>query len=150
MPSAIKWEAGWVSRSNVLSTELNALANAARTAAGTEVDNATNLDQYGKVEINVDFVSAPSAGAYFDLHMLTAPDGTDYEDGSGSVDPGSHTLVARIPVRADTAAQRLMSRVFPLEPAKTKFILLNQSGQAFPATGSTVELFTTNDEVQNA
>lgn len=150
MPSAIQWEAAWNSEGNVLSTELNSLADGSRTNAGTEVDNSTNLDQYGKVEINVTFGSAPSAGAYVDLHAVTAPDGTNYEDGSSSVDPGSHTMVARIPVRATTSAQRLMSRVFPLEPAKTKFILVNQTGQAFPASGSTVELFSSNDEVQNA
>jgi hypothetical protein len=56
--------------------------------------------------------------------------------------------VATIPVRADTAAQRLASRVFALEPAKTKFILENKTSQPFPATGSVVKVFSTGDEAQ--
>jgi hypothetical protein len=44
MANAIKWEAAPTSRGNVLSTELNSLANDARTDAGTEVDNSVNLE----------------------------------------------------------------------------------------------------------
>lgn len=148
MANAVQWQGAWTSRSNVLSTELNSLADGSRTNAGTEVDNSTNLDQYGKLEINVTFGSNPDAGATVQLHMVTAPDGTNYEDGSSSADPGSHTLVDVIPVKASTSAQRLMSRLIPLQPAKTKFILYNDTGQAFPASGSTVELFTNNLEIQ--
>lgn len=148
MANAIKWAGAWTSRSNVLSTELNSLANTSRTNAGTAVDNSTNLDQYGKLELNVTFGTAPDSGATVKIFMVTAPDGTNYEDGSSSVAPGSHTLVDIIPVKASTSAQRLMSRIIPLQPAPTKFLLENQTGQAFPATGSAVELFTNNDEVQ--
>ncbi len=149
MANAILWQAPWVDRGDVLDDELNALANGSRTNAGLEIDNSTNLDQYGQFELTVDFVSAPSAGATVDIHMITAPDGTNYADGSSTVDPGVHTVVATIPIRADTAAQRLVSRPFEMEPAKTKFILMNRTGQAFPATGSIVALYTTNSEIQS-
>lgn len=148
MANAIKWESLYAARGDVLTTELNALANGSRTAAGSAVDNGANLDQYAAVQLDVDFVSAPSSGAYVDVFMVRALDGTNYEDGSASVDPGTHTLVAVIPVRADTAAQKLMSRQFVLPPCPVKFILGNRTGQAFPATGSTLKLFTANDEVQ--
>jgi hypothetical protein len=148
MANAIKWEAAWNSRGNVLTTQLNSLADGSRTAAGAEISNQTNLDQYGKLELNVTFGSVPGTGAYVAIYQVTAPDGTNYEDGSSSVDPGMHTCIARIPVRGTTSAQRLMSPVFQLQPAKTKYLLENQAGQAFPASGSTVELFTSNDEVQ--
>lgn len=148
MPSAVKWEAAWNSRSTVLTTQLNALAAGSRTAVGTEIDNSTNLDQYGKVELSVDFVSAPAAGGYFNIYAVVAADGTNYEDGSDTVDPGLHRIVATIPARATTAAQRLTSKVFLMEPAKTKFILENKTDQAFPASGSTLTLFTGNDESQ--
>ncbi len=146
--NAILWQSAWVDRGDVLDDELDALANGSRTNAGLEIANQTNLDQFGKLELTVDFVSAPSATATVSIYMVTAPDGTNYEDGSSTVDPGAHTLVCTIPVRADTAAQRLCSKVFALEPAKTKFILLNNTGQAFPATGSILTLYTSNDEVQ--
>ena len=141
-----KW-AAYTSRGNVLSTELNALANAGRSAAGTEVDNGTNLDMYGVLELQVTFGTAPSAGGYVEIYMVTAPDGTNYEDGSNTVDPGTHKLVDRIPVRAVTTAQRLSGRLIPLLPEKMKFLLYNGSGQAFPASGSTLKLYTTNRTV---
>lgn len=148
MPNAIKWEAGWVSRGTVLTTQLNALANDARSAAGSEIANQTNLDQLAILELLVTFAVAPAAGAIVQIHMIQALDGTNYEDGSDTVDPGIHTAIASIPVKAVTTAQRVRSNRFLIDPAKTKFILLNKSGQAFPATGSTLTLYTTNDEVQ--
>lgn len=148
MANAIQWQSSWTSRSTVLTTELNSLADASRTNAGTEVDNSTNLDQYGKLELSVTFGTNPSAGAYVEIHMVTAPGGTNYEDGSSSVDPGLHTVVCSIPVRATTSAQRLMSPMFTMQPAKTKFILLNKTGQSFPSSGSTLTLYTDNDEIQ--
>lgn len=141
-----KW-AAFTSRGNVLSTELNALASAGRSAAGTEVDNGTNLDMYGVLELQVTFGTAPSAGGYVEIYMVTAPNGTNYEDGSDTVDPGTHKLVDRIPVRAVTTAQRLSGRLIPLLPEKMKFLLYNGSGQAFPASGSILTLYTTNRTV---
>jgi hypothetical protein len=141
-----KWDV-FTSRSTVLTTELNALANAGRSAAGTEINNATNKDMYGQLELAVTFGTAPSAGGFVEIYMVNALDGTNYEDGSNTVDPGTHKLVDRIPVRAVTTAQRLNGRMIPLEPAKTKFLLLNGSGQAFPASGSTLTLYTTNRTV---
>lgn len=141
-----KW-ASYTSRGNVLSSELNSLASAGRSAAGTEVDNGANLDMYGVLELQVQFGTAPSAGGYVEIYMVTAPDGTNYEDGSNSVDPGTHKLVDRIPVRAVTTAQRLTGRMIPLLPEKMKFLLRNGSGQAFPSSGSTLTLYTTNRTV---
>lgn len=148
MPNAIQWQAAWTDRGNVLTTELNSLANAARSAPGTELANQTNLDQYGQLEVSVTFAVAPSAGGFLQIHMVTAPDGTNYQDGAAADDPGFQTVVAVIPLRAVTTAQRVMSPIFTLYPAKTKFLLFNSSGQAFPATGSTVKLYTNNDEIQ--
>ena len=142
-----KWD-GFTDRGNVLSTELNSLANSTRTAAGTEVDNGVNKDVYGKLELKVTFGVAPTANSYMDIYMVTATDGSTYEDGSSSVDPGVHNLVDRIPVRAVTTAQILTGRLFHMLPAKTKFLILNASGQSFPASGSTLRLYTTNRKVE--
>ena len=147
MANAIKWQA-YTDRGNVLTTELDALADAARSAAGSEIANQTNLDQLAVLELLVTFGTAPSAGGYVQVHMVQAPDGTNYEDGSATVDPGIHTAVVTIPVKAVTTAQRVKSNRFQIGPGKTKFLLLNKSGQAFPLIGSTLRLYTTNDEVQ--
>ena len=148
MPNLIQWDAAPNTEGNVLSTELNSLADGSRTNAGTEVDNSANLDTYALLELTVTFGTAPSAGGYLALFMVTAPDGTQYSDGSSSVDPGADTWVLNIPVRAVTTIQHKITKIFPLPNAKFKFILENQSGQAFPASGSTVELFSMNYELQ--
>ena len=148
MASAVKWEAVWTSRGTVLTTELNSLANVAHSTVGTEIDNSANLDQYGKVEIYLGSLS-PAAGAYVQLHMTTAPGGTNYEDVPTSVNAANHTVVAVIPLgTAPTSAKRVMSPMFVMQPAKTKFVLYNAAGVALAATTNTVTLYTTNDESQ--
>ncbi len=148
MANQILWGTVPNSRGNVLAAELNALADAARSNQGTEVDNSVNLDTYAMLEFNVDPSAAFSAGGYVALYLITAPDGASYGDGSSSVDPGADTWILNIPLRAVATAQRKITKVFPLPPAKFKFILENQSGLVFPSAGTTVELFTMNYEVQ--
>lgn len=148
--NAIQWEAS-VSEGNVLSTELNSLAAAARTNAGTEFDNTPgsgNNASRGRLRLAVDFASAPAAGGYVAVYRVDALDGTNYPDGSSSVDPGAHAWVCNIPVRADTAAQVLDSPEIPLGPWKQKFILENKTSQPFPASGSTLALWTYREEVE--
>lgn len=150
MASAIKWEAAWVDRSTVLTTELNALANNGICAAGTGYDNTSNLDQYAALELSVDFVSAPTSGGYVNIFLVESLDGTNYSDATTTAgDAGIMRFIGAIPLAAVTAAQRIASPfTFMLRPGKAKFVLENKSGQAFPASGSTLKLFTTNDEAQ--
>lgn len=148
MANAVKWDDPFVAQGNVLSTELNSLGNGSRTNAGTAFDNSASLHQYACLELNVQFGSNPSSGATVDVFMIMAPDGTNYGDGSSSVSPGTQHLIAVIQVNANTNAQRLHSRMFTLPPCKVKFLLNNNTGQSFPASGSTLKLFTANDELQ--
>ena len=151
MANKILWDAVATSRGTVLTTELDNLAAAAFSAAGTEIDNATNLDQYAWVEFDYDFADNPHAGDYVTLFMLKALDGTNYQGaGDGTNGPGAHAVVAAIPINftADHAAHVAMSGVFRLPPCKIKFVLQNNGTRALAASGSVVELFTANDEVQ--
>lgn len=148
MANAIEWETTPTSRGNVLAAEMNALADAARTDQGTEVDNSVNLDTYAMLEFNVDPTAAFSSGGFVSIFLIAAPDGSNYGDGSSSVDPGADTWILNIPLRAVATAQRKITKVFPLPPAKIKFILENQAGLVFPSAGTTLELFTMNFEVQ--
>lgn len=149
MANAIKWTT-WTARGNVLSSELDALASGSRTNAGTEIANQTNLDQWGKIQLDITFGSAPVAGSVVRIYMVTAPDGSAYEDGSSSVPPGTHKLIDSVLVKAVATAQKLTTAPFRLEPAPTKFIVENgaSTGQALSASGHTAKLFTANDEVQ--
>jgi hypothetical protein len=149
--ASAKW-ATLADRGNVLvssaAPDLYGLANGSRTNAGNEINNASNLEEYGWLELNVTFGSSPTAGGYVAIYMVTAPDGTNYEDGSSTVDPGAHTWVCNIPVRASTSAQRLRSPMILLQPFKTKFIALNSTGVAFPSTtAATIKLWTSYETV---
>src|SRR3990172_9502987 len=72
---ALLWQAAPTSRGTVLTTELNALANAACSGVGTEIDNSTNLDQYGCVDIVLATLD-PAAGGYLQLFITQAVGGT--------------------------------------------------------------------------
>ena len=145
---AILWQAAPVSRSTVLTTELNALANAACSAVGPEIDNSTNLDQYGCVDIVLATLD-PAAGGYLQLFIIQAVGGTTYEDPpTTTTNPGTHMLVATLNLLDTSSAKRVQSAWFRLPPSKIKFVLYNGSGVALNATGNTVTLYTGNDEVQ--
>src|SRR4030067_587328 len=125
MPSKELWDAPATSRGNVLSTELNNLAAAAFSAAGTEVDNSINLDQYGWLELDYDLAANPAVGGYMSLFLLKALDGTNYEGvGDGTNGPGGHSLMAVIPIQftADHAAHISMSPMFRLPPCQINFL----------------------------
>lgn len=147
MANAIKWEGAWTSRSTVLTTEMNSLANGSRTAAGTEIDNSTNLDQYCCLEIYLASLT-PTSGGYLQVHLVSAPGGTNYSEGDGSTDPGNDRLVAVLPLRAATGTVRKVTGLIPIPPAKIKFLLTNNSGAALASSGNTVTMYTVNDEVQ--
>lgn len=135
------------SRGSILTTELDALANGSRTAASSALANGTNKDRFGVAELTVDFVSAPTDYATCDLYGIPAYDGTNYADGSNSVRPSEEHYLASFQMLATASPQRLMTRPFELISCNMKFILVNKSGQAFPASGSIVKLYTFNREI---
>lgn len=145
--NVIKWAAALVDRGAVLTTQLNSLGDATLSAVGAEIDNSVNLDTFGILELNVAFGSAPVSTGIIEIYELVAPDGTNYGDGGASVNPGLLAYVAAIPLKSVTTAQRIHSHPIKLKPAKTKWLLFNRAGQAFPASGSTLKLFTANESV---
>jgi hypothetical protein len=130
----------------LLSTELNSLANNAG-ALGVEYDNATNDYIYGLFELAVTFGSNPTAGNTVDLYLIPCPDGTNYDDavtGASGAAPAS-CYAGGFPLRAVTTAQRVplgfgASGPVLLPPCKFKAFVLNKSGVAMPASGSTIKM----------
>jgi hypothetical protein len=145
MPSSIKYEVASIA--NLATTELNSLA-AGSAALGAEYDNATNLYLYGFFELNVDFASAPAAGGVIDLYLIPAPDGTNYDDnttGASEYAPLT-TFIGSFPIQATANAQKIplggpgFPNLVPLPPCKLKAFLVNNTNQAFPASGSTLKM----------
>ena len=131
---------------SLATTELNSLANNAG-ALGAEYDNATNDYIFGLFELNVTFGSAPTAGNTVDLYLIPAPDGTNYDDAiTGAAGSAPATAYAGgFPLRAVTTAQKIplglgAQGYIPLPPTKFKVFVVNKSGVAFPASGSTIKM----------
>lgn len=140
-----KWNAAAIT--SLATTELNSLANAAG-ALGVEYDNATNDYPFGMFELTVTFAVAPTAGKTVDLYIVPATDGTNYSTNvtGASGYAQSTSYVGSFPLQAVTTLQRLnlggigARGTLYLPPVKFKAYLLNSSGQAFPASGSTLKM----------
>jgi len=78
------------SQSNLLTTELNSLANNG-TAIGSAYDNTVGQtgDGYAlcDLEIVCTYGSAPTANTGVSFWFIGTQDGTNYEDGDGSTTP---------------------------------------------------------------
>ena len=149
MVSAVKWQAA-PTKTQIMTTQLDGLANNTISSASTEVDNSVNLDTYAWLELNVTFGSAPSdANPTVDVYMAKAPDGTNYESAplTGGAQQG-HMFIGSFPVQKVTSAQRIVVGPIPLPPTKFQLYLDNQTGQAMAANGNTLDIYTDNLEGQ--
>ena len=116
---------------SVLTTEVNALANNANSAASSAVDNTSNLDRFMDLELVLSTQgSARSAGATVQVFMTRSVDGTNYDD----VNETTASLVAVFALDAATTARRLSVGNIRVGPGKWKLFARNQTGQAFGAT----------------
>jgi len=144
--ATVKWGA-LVSRGSVLTTEMNALANAGFAALGPVYDNRSNLDRWGWVELTLASLT-PVAGACVYVFMSPTLDDTDYDDGPSSTNPASHLLVAVLAIKTGVGAKKVVSLApFALPPGQVKFSVKNQAGVALGATGNVLALFTANESV---
>lgn len=150
MANAIKWEGAWVDRGNVLTTEMNSLANDAYIlqSVASAIANQTNLDQYGMFELDLASLD-PSAGGCVEVYGVRSLDGgSTYEDTPGTNNPATHLLLAVIPLDEASSAKNAFSKPFWFDPNATKFCVKNRAGVAFASSGNTLKLWTNNDEIQ--
>jgi len=120
---------------SVLTTELNSIANAAVSAASAAIDNTTALDLFDDLTLTLATQSARSAGATVTVLMVQALDGTNYDD--AQVTCGQ--MVAVFSLDAATTARQVSARDVPIPPGLFKYFVLNNTGQAFAASGNLLE-----------
>ena len=144
--ATVKWSAAVASLGNVLTTELNALANAAYSAIGSEIDNGgANLNKYFWLELNLGSLT-PGANPTVQIFATLAPSG-NYEDPPSATNSGYPMSLGSFPIATGTGTKRVTVPAFQLPPMKIKFVLLNSAGVALAATGNTLTLYAANDAV---
>ena len=123
-----------------LSTGLNSLANNTMSAASSTISNATNLDMYVDIEVNLASLS-PSSGAYVALYILEAVDGTNFPAQSDAdLRLTTTQLLCSVPVgTTSAAAQRVAVRNVVIPPGSFQIKLDNQTGATLNASGNTVK-----------
>lgn len=130
---------------SLLTTELNALANNAASAASSAIANQTNLDVYADIELVLASLS-PAAPNYATLYILEAIDGSNYPSATAAVlrnQPSQILCTFALDTTAATA-QRVVVRNVLLPPGSFKVVLDNQAGVALGGTGNTVKMITYN------
>lgn len=137
--ATIKLEAYQTAITALTASNLASLANGARVISAA-IDNGTNLALYCDVEVDLDYATAPAAGAQIELYFVPSVDGTNYLDGSTTVDPPASCLVGIVDLQAVNTVQRRGLRYVAMPPGLFKVLLKNTGGQALDATGSAVTL----------
>jgi hypothetical protein len=155
MANKIIWDARPTASELIAATGvLKNLANAATAISPTDVANGTALNTYADFLLYLhDFAAAPTAGGYFECHIIYEFNTTygDGEDGdlAGTPNLTGNTLVGVFPVKASDEDQYIQLMGVPIRPHDFRVLLVNKCGQAIPNTdGSTLNIFTYCDEVQ--
>lgn len=126
---------------DVITTGLNSLANnAAALSAAQSNDAADEGDLYADLELAVTFGTAPTENALVEVYIVRTVDGTNHETDSAEGRP-KNGYVGGFVVDNVTTAQRLILPFVLLPPRDFKILLINKSGQAFPASGSTLKAY---------
>lgn len=154
MANKVLWDARPTAATLIATTgTLKNLANAAN-AISDEHANGTNLNTHADFLLYVhDFAAAPTAGGYFELHIVYEFDTTlgDGEDGdlAGTPNLTANTLVGIFPVKASDEDQTIQLVGIPIGPHDFKCVVVNRSGQAIPNTdGSYLKIYSYCQEVQ--
>ena len=127
--TSFPWSAP-TSRTTGIASE--SIANAAGFV-GSTINNATNLDDTLDLQITINCASAPTANTVLYVYLLLSIDGTNYEDGSASIQPVK-VPIASIPARAVTGAQVVSVAGIPIPPQPFKISCWNALGQTSTTT----------------
>lgn len=130
MSNVAKWIAGAQAYSSGNLADNTAMASRANgyynvcqvSAADVVIDNATNLDTWLSVTVNLGSWT-PAVTDYLELYSLYAADGTNYESGSSSYLPEFDRLLASKQLSTNTsAAAKRFTLWMPILPFKMKIL----------------------------
>jgi hypothetical protein len=155
MANKIQWDARPTASELIAAAGvLKNLANAGVAITAADHANGTNLNTHADFLLYLhDFAAAPTAGGYFELHIIYEF-GTIYGDGedgdvAGTPTLTGNTLAGIFPVKAADEDQYIQLVGIPIGPHDFRVIVVNKCGQAIPNTdGSTLNIFPYCLEVQ--
>jgi len=154
MPKTILWNARPSAEELIAAAgSLKNLANNGIAISG-ECANGTGLFTTADFLLYLhDFAAAPTAGGYFELHIVYQFGAImgDGEDGdlAGTPNLTGSTLMGIFPVKASDEDQYIQLVGVPIGPHDFQVCLINKCGQAIPnADGSTLNVFRYCLEVQ--
>lgn len=132
----------WTSSGGDEVLTLTSLANG-DGRAGDEHDFGANFPQFIRVEIELDFNVAPTAGEIVNLFWASSKDGTNYDGECSGSDAAYNdeddlrrlTLIKSLVCTNDTDSQRA-SGLLRLPARYGLPVVSNQSGQALTSTGT--------------
>lgn len=130
---------------NVLTTELNSLADGNVSALSPEQNNGTNLDTLADFQIDLASLTISSTNAYVTVYIVPTVDGTNYPDmaaGSYGNYAAQYAVGTALIKNVSAAAARACLSRIPLPPGKYKVALRNSVGAALASSGNTVAIRT--------
>lgn len=136
--AVLKLKAYEAAVANVLTTELNSLANNTNTAASGLIQNDTGLHLYATFELILAAQGTNrTAGAFIGLYVIEALDGTTLD----TVNHDTAQLLCAFPLDSGALAARQVSRRFnQLAPGEYAFFARNATGQTLAASGSSIRV----------
>tara|TARA_Y100001949_G_C15844002_1_gene267562 strand:- start:255 stop:701 length:447 start_codon:yes stop_codon:yes gene_type:complete len=139
MPTESKWEAP-AAIVSYLTTELNSLADGANVL-GAKIDNVADgeNEMFVNLELNLASTSSRDADARIEIYILYSVDDTNFDMGSASVDPRPESLLTVLSLDAATTARYRTAVNLPIQPFDFKLLVMNEIGQSFFGSGSTLK-----------
>ena len=133
------WKAYEFAASTIIGTGMNALADGANSL-GPEIDNSALGNVFDDLIISlIEASGTRTADAHVKVTVLRAIDGSAYPEGDDSVDPSpsNDTYTALFGTDASIVVQTISGIVLP--NSKFKYLVQNETGLKFGATGNTIE-----------
>ena len=123
---------------NVLTTQLNALADGSVTALSSEIDNSTNQHLYCDFQVDLISLNIASTTAFLHIFIVPTVDGTNYPDWTSGAAATYHSAYLRgvILVQSGNSAHRVNFEEIRIPPGKYKVAIRNGLGVAMATSDS--------------
>jgi hypothetical protein len=139
--TTVKWEAK-AGVESVLTTELNSLADDGNKITTSALSNDASNELYLYADFKLYLAeqgSARDSGGGVALYILPEVD-SDHNYGSDSLDPPVQHRVGFFEFDAAVTARESIIRGVLLPPSDFHVLVINETGQAFAASGNTLDM----------